>query len=170
MLSDIILNKLNGQLNKEYFSSYLYLQMSAWCQSKGYLGASKFLQHHSEEEMQHMQRFYAYITESGYMPELDEISKPQSIYSSFSDVFNIAFKHEKLITEEINQIAELSLSSKDFCTFNFIQWFIAEQHEEEKLFKIVIDKINLAQDNKQAIYSLDNELSTLTTSSILNKK
>ena len=161
MLSDPVIKKLNEQVNFEFFSSNMYLQMSSWCAKNGFEGAAKFLSVHAEEEMMHMKKLFTYINDTGAMAILDNIDAPKNKFGSLKEVFEEIYQHEKLITKKINELVEITLNQKDFSTFNFLQWYVAEQHEEEKLFSSILDKLKLLGDSSTALYHLDNELSKM---------
>ncbi|MDR0218244.1 MAG: non-heme ferritin [Enterobacteriaceae bacterium] len=163
MLKQEMIAKLNEQLNLEFYSANLYLQMSAWCSDKGYEGAAAFLRTHSQEEMQHMQRLFDYLGDTGAMPALGTIQAPPVEFDSISDVFTQTYKHEKLITEEINGLVHLAMTTQDYSTFNFLQWYVAEQHEEEKLFKSILDKLGIVGESGKSLFLLDKELKGLST-------
>ncbi|MFF0906323.1 non-heme ferritin [Proteus mirabilis] len=164
MLHQDMINKLNEQLNLEFYSANLYLQMSAWCDDKGFDGAAKFLKAHSREEMEHMQRLFDYLSDTGAMPLLGFIEAPPAEFLSLSDLFTKTYEHEKFITAEINKLAHLAMTTQDYSTFNFLQWYVAEQHEEEKLFKSILDKLAMVGDGGKALFLLDKDLSALSTS------
>ena len=163
MLKPDMVNQLNAQLNLEFYSSNLYLQMSAWCADKGYEGAAAFLKAHAAEEMEHMQRLFNYLSDTGAMPLLGAIDAPPSEFSSVSDIFTLTLEHEKLITDEINKLVHAALTSQDYSTFNFLQWYVAEQHEEEKLFKSVLDKFAMVGDSGKALFLLDKDLGRMAS-------
>ena len=162
MLSNEMTDKLNEQLNLEFYSANLYLQMSAWCDDKGFEGAASFLRAHSTEEMQHMQRLFNYLIDTGAMPVLGTIAAPPVQFDSLMDVLDQAYKHEQLITNAINALAHTAMACQDYSTFNFLQWYVAEQHEEEKLFKSILDKLTLVGDSGQALFFIDKDLKTLS--------
>ena len=143
MLAKAMVENLNEQINLEFFSSNLYLQMSAWCEDKGFEGAAAFLRVHAAEEMQHMQRLFTYVSETGALPILGTIEAPKHEFASLGNVFRETYEHEQLITKKINELAHVAFSTQDYSTFNFLQWYVSEQHEEEKLFKGILDKIEL---------------------------
>ena len=161
MLSKKIINDLNAQLNLEFFSSNLYLQMSAWCEKKGFPGAAQFLLVHADEEMQHMRRLFTYLTETGALAVIGKIEAPQSDFASLKEIFELTYEHEKLVTSKINELVEVTFANKDYSTFNFLQWYVAEQHEEEKLFNSIIDKFNLLGEDGRSLYFIDRDLATL---------
>ncbi|MDP8050921.1 MULTISPECIES: non-heme ferritin [Pasteurellaceae] len=163
MLSNKIITMLNEQLNLELYSSNLYLQMSAWCTNKGYEGAAIFLREHATEEMVHMRKLFTYLNETGAYTTIAEIEAPKSEFSSLKEVLELTFEHEKLITKKINELVEITLAEKDFASFNFLQWYVSEQHEEETLFGGILDKLNLLGQDSKGLYYIDKELAKLVT-------
>lgn len=167
MLKDELVGKFNEQINLEFFSSNLYLQMSAWCDNNGLNGASAFLLNHADEEMMHMKRLFQYVKETGSLPMLGSIEAPAHEYESLSQMFELILQHEKLVTSKINELAHLSFSSMDYSSFNFLQWYIAEQHEEENLFSDILDKIQLLGDDGKGLYLLDKELMEMSKEQVI---
>lgn len=161
MLKQAITDKLNEQINLEFYSSNVYLQMSAWCYNHGYEGASAFLLRHADEELEHMQKLFQYVSETSGMPLLGKIEAPKNDYASLKEVFEITLEHEKLVTSKINELVEVTFANKDYSTFNFLQWYVAEQHEEEKLFSSILDKFNLMGEDGKALFFIDRDLATL---------
>ena len=129
MLSANVIKLLNDQMNLEFYSSNLYLQMSAWCEQNGFEGAAKFLSEHAAEEMQHMRKLFTYLNETGALAVITAIEAPT---------------HEK-----------------DYSAFNFLQWYVAEQHEEEKLFSGILDKLNLLGEDGKGLFLIDKDLGNL---------
>ncbi len=161
MLKAEMIEKLNEQMNLELYSSLLYQQMSAWCSYHSFEGAAAFLRRHAQEEMTHMQRLFDYLADTGSLPCINTIPSPVAEYASLDDLFSSTYEHEQLITQKINELAHVAMTTQDYPTFNFLQWYVAEQHEEEKLFKSVIDKLSLAGKSGEGLYFIDKELSTL---------
>lgn len=161
MLKEAICKKLNEQINLEFYSSNVYLQMSAWCSVHGYEGAATFLLRHADEEMTHMQKLFTYVNETTGMPLLGKIEAPKNDYKSLKEVFEIILEHEKFVTAKINELVEVTFENKDYSTFNFLQWYVAEQHEEEKLFTSIIDKFNLVGEDGRSLYYIDRDLANL---------
>lgn len=161
MLKESVLKELNKQIMLEFYSSNLYLQMSAWCDFKGYEGSAKFLRKHATEEMQHMQKLFDYVIGTGALPIIEGIDKPEIEYETIKDVFMQTYAHEKLITKEINEIVGLAMRERDYSTFNFLQWYVSEQHEEEKLFKSILDKIEIIGLEGSGLYLLDKEIGVM---------
>lgn len=171
MLAQTMIDQLNAQINVEFFSSNLYLQMSAWCEGKGFEGAAQFMRAHADEEMQHMHRLFTYVSETGGMPLLGAIEAPQSEFSSLLALFEYTYEHEQMITSKINSLAHAAFTNQDYSTFNFLQWYVSEQHEEEKLFKSVVDKIRLIGEDGKALFFVDKDLAKMAvneSASIMN--
>lgn len=158
MLKREMITKLNEQMNLEFFSSNLYLQMSAWCRDHAFEGAAKFFRDHAKEEMNHMMRLFDYLDGTGSMPIIGQIDAPETKFKSLKEVLEKAYVHEQHITKSINKLADVAISSKDYSTFNFLQWFVAEQHEEEKLFKAMIDRMLLVGNSGEALFMVDQEI------------
>ena len=153
MLKTEMIDKLNAQMNLELFSSLLYQQMSAWCSYHSFEGAAAFLRRHAQEEM----------TDTGSLPRIETVASPFAEYNSLDELFRATYEHEQLITQKINELVHAAMTSQDYPTFNFLQWYVAEQHEEEKLFKSVLDKLSLVGKSGEGLYFIDKELSTLDT-------
>jgi ferritin len=162
MLSKNLLEKLNTQVTLEFYSSNLYLQMSAWCDYKGLRGSAKFFKDHAAEEMSHMQKIFGYIQDTGALAIVDAIEKPEFKFTDLKELFTTTYSHEKMITKQINEIVNIALLEKDFSTFNFLQWYVAEQHEEEKLFKSILDKIDIIGLDGRGLFMIDKEVGSIT--------
>ena len=162
MLSQTMIDKLNEQINLEFYSSNLYLQMASWCESKGLEGCTAFFRRHAQEEMEHMQKLFNYVNETGAMAILGAIAAPPHEYPSIRDVFQITYEHECNVTSRINDLAHTSFTEQDYSTFNFLQWYVSEQHEEEKLFKTILDKIEMIGVQDKGLYYIDQEVARMT--------
>ncbi|MGL4473092.1 MAG: non-heme ferritin [Shewanella sp.] len=163
MLASAMIDKLNEQINMEFYSSNLYLQMSAWCEDKGFEGAAKFMRSHADEEMQHMRRLFTYVSETGGVPLIGAIAAPAHHYQSLLQLMQQTLEHEQLITRKINELAHTAFMTQDYSTFHFLQWYVAEQHEEEKLFKSIVDRIILVGEDGKALFFIDKELDAMAT-------
>lgn len=161
MLSDTLCELLNRQINMEFYSSNLYLQMSAWCQSRGLEGCASFLRRHTGEEMLHMQRMFDYVTESGRMPLVGAVDAPTAEFANPAALFQAAYAHEQQVTASINSLVEACLQERDFSTLNFLQWFVSEQHEEEALYRSILDKFELIGTSGQGLFFIDREIGLL---------
>lgn len=161
MLSQAMIDKLNEQINLEFYSSNLYLQMASWCENQGLDGCNNFLRRHAREEMEHMQKLFDYVNETGAMAILGGIDTPPHQFSSVRDVFMTTYEHECAVTQKINALAHTAFTEQDYSTFNFLQWYVAEQHEEEKLFKSILDKIDMIGLENKGLYYIDQEVAKL---------
>jgi ferritin len=142
------------------YSAYLYQAMSAYVADVGYAGAASWLDHQAEEEMIHARKFYDYILERGGKIKLLAIEEPPEDYGSLLDIFNAALDHEQHITGRINHLVSLARKEEDFATDNFLQWFVAEQVEEESTASDIIAKLKLIGEHIGGIFQLDKELGT----------
>ena len=162
MLSKKIEEALNRQIESEAMSSQLYLAMASWAETKGYSGSAKFLYAHSGEERQHMLKLFEYINERSGHAIVPALKQPPKTFNSLSEVFNQILKHEVAVSSEINKLVDTCLSDKDYTTNNFMQWYISEQIEEERLAKNIVDKLNLVGGDKGGLFLFDKELEGLS--------
>lgn len=168
MLSKHLIDHLNHQINLEFYSANLYLQMSAWASFKGLDGCAAFLRAHADEEMAHMQRLFTYVNETGALAKLGTIEAPPTDFESIAQVFETIYQHECDITGKINQLVDAAFAEKDYSTFNFLQWYVAEQHEEERLFKSILDKIEIIGIEGRGLYHFDRVIGQLSQHSSPN--
>lgn len=143
MLSKIILEKLNHQVNLEAGSSNLYLQMSAWLLSQSLDSTAAFFRAHAEEEMAHMMKLFDYINETGALARIGDVALPGAEWNTHIELLEVAYNHECAITGSINNLVDTALQEKDYSTVNFLQWYVAEQHEEEHIFSSMLHKARL---------------------------
>ncbi|MWV61378.1 ferritin [Helicobacter saguini] len=162
MLSKAVIKKLNEQVVKEMNASNLYLSMSSWCYTNRYDGAGEFLFTHASQESDHARKLITYLNETDSALELDSIAKPESEFKGLLDVFEKTYKHELYITDSINELVEFMLKQKDYSTFNFLQWYVAEQHEEEALFRGIVDKIKLIGKESNGLFLADSYIKSLS--------
>ena len=165
MLSEHMLDCLNDQINLEFYSANLYLQMSSWCEFKVLDGCAGFMKSHADEEMEHMTRLFSYVNETGGLARLGQVDAPPFEFDSVADVFQQTLEHEVHVTGKINQLAKTSQDENNFSTFNFLQWYVAEQHEEEKLFRSILDKIAMIGLDGSGLFFIDQEVAKLTKTS-----
>lgn len=161
MLLKEVVKLLNEQINKEMYASNLYLSMSSWCYENSLDGAGLFLFNHASEESDHAKRLITYLNETDSHVDLKEVKQPEQNFSSLLDVFEKTFEHEQFITNSINFLVEQMLHYKDYSTFNFLQWYVSEQHEEEALFRGIVDKIKLIGDHGNGLYLADQYIKNL---------
>lgn len=158
MLNEKMLKALNGQVNAEMYSSYLYLSMESYFQSISLTGFATWMRAQVQEELFHGMKIYDYICERGGRVVLDAIKKPDSSWKSPSAAFKHILKHEQHVTSLINDLMDLAIGEKDHATQNFLQWFVAEQVEEESGVGNIVDKLRLIREDTSGLFMLDAEL------------
>ena len=163
MLNKSVLEALNEQIKNEYFSSYKYLAMSAYCESINMRGFASWLRKQSGEELSHAMRLFDYVLDRGGKVTLHEIDKPAAKYKSLVEMFQQVLDHEMEVTGMINSLYELASSKSDHATAVELQWFIQEQVEEEKTASDVLESLKLAGDNASALLILDSQLAERRT-------
>jgi ferritin len=162
MLTDKMQKALNEQINAEYYSAYLYLSMSAYFESKGLKGFANWMRVQYQEELTHAEKIYDFVNEREGRVVLAEIKTPPQDWSSPLAAFEDALEHERKVSAMINELVNLSLEEKDHATNNFLQWFVAEQVEEEASVGEVRDQIRLAGETGGGMFMIDRELGTRT--------
>ncbi len=159
MLKKTVEDLCNRQIEREGYSSNLYLAMASWAETSGLSGVAAWLYSQADEERIHMLKFIRYINERGGKAVIPVIKKPGEEYKSVEELFREVLKHEEFITGSINEIVALTLEEKDFNTQNFLQWFVMEQVEEEASAKLILDKVKLV--GKTNMYEFDRDISGL---------
>ncbi|HOK38416.1 MAG: ferritin [Bacteroidales bacterium] len=164
MLNAKVEKILNEQIEKEGFSSNLYLAMASWAETKGLEGTAQWLYAQAEEEKIHMLKFIGYINENGGHAIIPAFEKPKNEWKDVFEMFDEVLKHERKITESINKIFEEAVKENDFRTQNWLQWFITEQAEEESSVNRIIDKLNLL--GKTSLYLFDKDIMSLRNTAV----
>lgn len=159
MLSEKIQDALNAQVNAEQYSAQLYLSMSAYFESIDLAGAANWMRVQASEETSHAMKLFGYIAERGGRIKLSSFDAPPIEWASALEVFEAALAHERHVTSLINNLVGLARSESDYMTDNFLQWFIAEQVEEEASAEGVVNKLKLAGDGS-GLFMIDSELGT----------
>jgi ferritin len=157
-----VLKAMNEQINKELFSSYLYLSMSAYCESEGFPGCAKWLKVQSEEENEHGMKIYHFIHQRGGRVELDAISKPKSDFKNLSQLFAQVLEHEQKVSASITSLYETAVKANDYPTQIILQWFITEQVEEEKNANEIVDLLKKVGDSPVSLMMFDRQLGART--------
>lgn len=158
VISEKIENILNEQINKEFYSAYLYLAISAYFDEMGLKGLSDWTRIQAREEVDHGMILFDYIIERQGKVRLAQINMPDINFGSPIEVFKKIYEHEKYVTDSINCVANMTDEECDLATRYFINWYIKEQVEEEANVDDVIKKLELFGDEKCALYHLDKEL------------
>ena len=159
MLKEKMLKALNEQINAEMYSSYLYLSMESYFQSVSLTGFAAWMRGQVQEELFHGMKMYDYVCERGGRVSLETIKKPDSSWKSPQVAFKQILKHEQLVTSLINNLVDLAMKERDHATLNFLQWFVAEQVEEEASVGEIVDKLKLIKDDTSGLFLLDAEMS-----------
>lgn len=158
MLNTKIEKALNEQVNAELYSAYLYLSMSAYLERTNLPGFANWCYVQYLEETTHALKIYKFINERGGSVKLTAIQAPQVEWKSPTDVFDNIYKHEQHVTALINNIVDIAITEKDHATNNMLQWFVAEQVEEEASAEIILRQLERIGDSKNGIFMLDREL------------
>jgi ferritin len=158
MLSKKMEKAINGQINAEIYSSYMYLSMSAWFEQAGLAGLANWMRQQVQEEMFHAMKMFNFVNERGARVILGVIEKPPTEWKSALDVFTATLAHEQKVTGLINDLTNLALDERDHATNIFLQWFISEQVEEESGVGAILDKLKLIGKDSSGLFALDQEL------------
>jgi len=158
MISKNMQDAVNEQINKELYSSYLYLSMSAYFSDKNLPGLAQWLRVQAEEERGHAMKFYDFLLDRGGRVLLKEIAKPGEMWNSTFEAFKEVQAHEAMITASINALYELAVKEKDYPTQILLQWFINEQVEEEKNAAGIVAQLELINAKDTAVLMLDHQL------------
>jgi ferritin len=154
MLKKEVEKALNHQVAMEEFAARSYLSLGLWADHNGFDGTAKFFYIQSQEEYKHMRKFIDFILDAGGKPTLStyEESIPEG------NLFETGLKHEKAVSKSIHSMVELAWKEKDLPAFEFLQWFVKEQVEEEATFQKILDKIDILEKHGGSLYMLDKEL------------
>jgi ferritin len=154
-------SKLNKQVRMEGLSSFYYLAMASWCETRGYINAAEFLYDHMDEEKVHMLKLMRYINEAGGHALAPEITNLKYEFESLREVFDHILEHEIAVSRAISNLADFCFREKDFATFQFLQWYISEQREEEKVARRLIEIFDIIGEQGQGLWLIDQEIGNL---------
>ena len=158
MVTKKMIEALNHQINAELYSSYLYLSMSAYFQDISLKGFANWMRVQAQEELDHAMKIYDYVLELGKKVELLAIEKPPNEWDSPLDAFEAVYKHEQQVTGLINKLVDTAIAEKDHATNNMLQWFVAEQIDEEASANEIVQKLKLIGEDGRGLLILDREL------------
>jgi len=165
MLSKTIQQALNEQVKIEAQSSQVYLAMASWAEIQpGIDNITAFFYRHSDEERMHMLKLIHFINERGGFAVIPTLEAPTLTFPSIKHAFSELLKHEIMVSESINKLVDIALSEKDYATHNFLQWYVAEQIEEESLARTINDKLELIGDDKGGLYLFDRDILNVSVS------
>ena len=158
MLTETMQKALNGQLNAELYSSYLYLSMNAYFKSVNLDGFANWMYYQAQEELEHSMKFYDFIIQRGGKVVLTQVEAPPIEWDSPLAVFEATLAHEQKVTGLINDLVEIALEERDHASHIFLQWFVSEQVEEEESVGGVLEQLKLMGDAKGGLFMIDREL------------
>ena len=159
-ISDAMTAAINDQIKAEFDSAYIYLAMSAYFEDAGLAGMSHWMRKQYKEEVEHAEKFIAYLYERGARVIIPEIAKPKESYNDALDVFRTAYAHEQYVTSRIYKLVDLAVSEKDYATQSMLKWFVDEQMEEEDNTGGIVAKLEFLGNDKHSIYMVDRELAS----------
>jgi len=157
-----VANLLKDQVNKEFYSSYLYLAFSNYYHGENLDGFGNWFQVQAQEELDHALKFLKYLQDNNEKVTLEAIAAPNVNFSNFREPLEAALKHEQYVTSLINAIFRQARESDDFRCCQFLEWFIAEQGEEEKSTSDLLAKYDLLGGDPKNLYLLNQEMNTRT--------
>lgn len=158
MMNEKVRELLNQQINKEFYSAYLYLDFSNYFQARGLDGFANWYMIQAQEERDHAMLFYQYLQNENQVVTLDAIAKPDKTFTCDMDVLKTGLEHEEYVTSLINDIYAAAYDVKDFRTMQFLDWFVKEQGEEETNANDLITKMELFGSDPKNLYMLNQEL------------
>lgn len=158
MISSKMQDAINKQMQAEFFSAYLYLAMSAYCEEQNLKGFAHWLKVQYEEEIAHATKLMNYLIERGGKVILQAIEAPPADFGTPSDIFAKVLEHERHVTALINGLYETALAEKDYASQIFLQWFVSEQVEEEANATEILEKLKMIPEKSGAIFQFDKEL------------
>lgn len=159
MLSKRMQEALNEQVKIEAQSSQVYLAMASWSEIQpGLDNITGFFYRHSDEERTHMLKLIHFINDRGGFARIPALEQPQLTFPSLNHAFKDLLKHEEYVSQSINNCVDIALSEKDYATHNFLQWYVAEQIEEESLARTINDKLELIGDDKGGLYLFERDI------------
>jgi ferritin len=159
MIKDPIQQAMNDQIQAELYSSYLYLQMAAWLESKNLKGMSHWMRVQAMEEQVHAMKFYLHILERGGDVQLQAIEQPKIAWNSPLELFEAALKHEEYISDRINKLMDISMQESDYASRGILEWFVDEQVEEEANAGENVENLKLINEQPGGILYIDERMS-----------
>lgn len=157
-ISQKIQDSFNAQLDREFYSSHLYLSMAGYFEAEGLKGFAHWMRVQADEERTHAIKFYDFIIQRGAKVVLGKIDKPPHEWKSTLDAFEATLKHEEMVTGFVNELVDISLGERDHAAHSFLRFFVDEQVEEEESVNEIIGKIKLVEKSAGGLYMLDNEM------------
>ncbi|MFO8055443.1 MAG: ferritin [Bacteroidales bacterium] len=162
MLTKKMQESINEQINKELWSSYLYLSMAAYFEEQSLPGFANWMRVQAQEEISHAMKFFDYVNARGGRVLLKPIAKVPVKWTNTKTVIEETLKHERVVSESINELVNLATDEKDHATNNMLQWFVEEQVEEEASASELLDKVEMTEGKPHALMMIDKELAQRT--------
>jgi ferritin len=158
MMSKTMQDAFNEQMKNEFYSAYLYLSMSAYCDSVNLPGLSRWMRSQAAEEAKHAMKIFDHLLDRGGAVEMHQLDRPPADFASPRDVFEQAYKHEQQVTASINKVYGMAMDERDFASRVFLDWFVQEQVEEEKTSGLLAEQLRMVGDDRPGLLMLDREL------------
>ena len=158
MISQTMQDAFNEQMKHEFYSSYLYLSMSAYCEATNLPGLAQWMRAQATEEVKHAMKIFDHLLDRGGRVLLQPIERPPVDFKSPLDVFEQAYRHEQQVTASIDQVYGLAVDERDFAGRVFLDWFVREQVEEEKTSGLIAGQLKMVGDDRPGLLMLDREL------------
>jgi len=158
MISEKMQKAINDQINAEFYSSYLYLSMSAYFESQNFKGFASWMRIQAEEEKGHAFKLYDFVVDRGGRVILGAIEAPAADFKSAQDAFEKTLAHERIVTGKIHKLNGLALQENDYATSAHLQWFITEQVEEEATAEEILNQIKMVEGKPGSLFYIDRHL------------
>jgi len=160
MISKKLQDAINEQINREFYSEFMYSAMRAWFARQTLNGFATWMDVQTREEHAHAMGLYLYLLNRGGEVELKEIAKPPKDFKDPMDVFQQTYEHEKFVTKSINELMDLAIKENDHAFISFLKWYVDEQVEEENNDETIIGKLKIIEGRPEGLLLLDQELGT----------
>jgi ferritin len=155
MLKKTVLKALNDQINAEFYSAYLYLGMSAWCEDRNLPGFAAWMRTQFEEEQKHALKILDYVLEQNEAVRLAAIDQPPATFKTLQEVWEKTYSHEQHVTALIHRLYALAEKERDYATKGLMQWYVSEQVEEEQQASSILEQVKMVGTNSSAVFFLD---------------
>lgn len=155
MLKKNVLKALNDQINAEFYSAYMYLGMSAWCEDRNLPGFAAWMRKQFEEEQKHALKIFDYVLEQDQKVVLAAIDQPPATYRTLQEIWEKTYAHEQHVTALIHKLYALAEKEHDYATKGLMQWYVGEQVEEEQQASSILEQVKMVGTNSSAVFFLD---------------
>lgn len=155
MLRKNVLKALTDQINAEFYSAYMYLGMSAWCEDRNLPGFAAWMRKQFEEEQKHALKIFDYVLEQNEAVTLAAIDRPPAAYKTLQEVWEKTYAHEQHVTSLIHKVYALAEREHDYATKGLMQWYVGEQVEEEQQASAILEQVKMVGTNSSAVFFLD---------------